>query len=267
MSPGPSPQIVLAAQDLSVSLGGLPVLRGIEMGIGAEEFVALVGSNGSGKSTLVKALLGLLPVARGEVRLFGEPLSAFRAWRRIGYVPQRSTLTMQSASVAEVVATGRLARRQPLLPAGAAHRIAVREALTRVGLAERTHAAMATLSGGQQQRVLIARALVGKPDVLVMDEPLAGVDRESQWEMAQILREFHDAGGTVLIVLHDLGPLEPLIDRAIVLQDGRVVHDGPPQDWPGLGGHEHEHRHDRGWHVGPAWHPPSGARYDEWSQP
>lgn len=256
---------VLEAQDVSVSLGGLPVLRGIEIGIRAGEFVALVGSNGSGKSTLVKALLGLLPLSRGEVRLFGEPLSTFGTWRRIGYVPQRSTLTMQSASVAEVVATGRLARRRPLVPALGSHRVAVRDALTRVGLADRAQDAMTTLSGGQQQRVLIARALVGRPDALVMDEPLAGVDLESQAEMAEILSGFHNDGGTVLIVLHELGPLEALIDRAIVLQDGRVVHDGPQQDWPGFGGHEHVHPDDHGWHVGPAWHPPSGEHHDEWS--
>lgn len=266
MSPGGDPQLVLGASDLSVSLGGLPVLRGIELDVRVGEFVALVGSNGSGKSTLVKAMLGLLPLSRGEARLFGERLSAFRSWHRVGYVPQRSTLTMQSASVAEVVATGWLARRRPFVPAAASQRSAVREVLAQVGLAERAGAAMTTLSGGQQQRVLIARALVGQPDVLVMDEPLAGVDLESQWEMAEILRGFQQAGGTVLIVLHELGPLEPLIDRAIVLQDGRVVHDGPQQDLPGFGGHEHEHPDDQGWHVGPVWHPPHGGRHEEWSR-
>lgn len=257
---------VLEAQDLSVSLGGLPVLRGIELEIHAGEFVALVGSNGSGKSTLVKALLGLLPLSRGKVRILGEPLSAFRTWRRIGYVPQRLTLTMQSASVTEVVETGRLARRRPFVPALGSHRGAVRDALARVGLVDRAQAAMTTLSGGQQQRVLIARALVGEPDVLVLDEPLAGIDLDSQWEMAEILRGFQEAGGTVLIVLHELGPLAPLIDRAIVLQDGRVVHDGPQQDWPGFGGHEHEQHDDQGWHVGPVWHPPNGGSHEEWSR-
>lgn len=245
-----SPTPVLKAEDVSVNRGGLPVLRGCHVEVVTGEFVALLGPNGSGKSTLVKAVLGLLPVARGRVDLFGQPLSAFGEWRRVGYVPQRSTLTVQSASVAEVVATGRLARRLPLLPRPRGDAAKVTEALRRVGLEDRAGDAMTTLSGGQQQRVLIARALVGEPELLVMDEPLAGVDVDNQEVMAQILDGFVRAGGTVLIVLHELGVLEPLIDRAIVLQDGRLVYDGPPQTWPGFGGHEHEDPSEDGWFAG-----------------
>lgn len=245
-----TPPPVLLAEDISVNLGGLPVLRGCHLEVDAGEFVALLGPNGSGKSTLVKAILRLLPLARGRVSLFDAPLAAFGQWRRVGYVPQRSDLTVQSASVAEIVATGRLARRKPLVLPPRGDRSLIRDALRRVGLEDSARAAMKTLSGGQQQRVLIARALVGEPELLVMDEPLAGVDVGNQGVMAEILDGFVRAGGTVLIVLHDLGALKPLIDRAVVLQDGRLIYDGPPQTWPGFGGHEHEHPPEHGWFAG-----------------
>lgn len=237
---------VLSGADLSVTLGGLPVLRGIDVEVDAGRCVALMGPNGSGKSTLVKALLGLLPLSRGRAELFGMPVGDFRQWHRVGYVPQRSTLTMQSASVAEVVGSGLLARRRPFLPLPGT-RARVGEALGRVGLAERADAAMTTLSGGQQQRVLIGRALVGAPDLLVLDEPLAGVDRENQERIGQVVADFLGAGGTVAVVLHEAGPFGPLLDRAVVLQDGRVVHDGDAAALPAFGRHEHEPDSGDGW--------------------
>lgn len=105
---------------------------------------------------------------------------------------------------------------------------------------------MWALSGGQHQRVLIARALASEPELLIMDEPMAGVDLASQEVLAATLREQVANGATVLLVLHELGPLEPLIDRAVVLRDGCVVHDGPPPQAVGqhaLPGHDHVHPH------------------------
>jgi zinc transport system ATP-binding protein len=105
---------------------------------------------------------------------------------------------------------------------------------------------VSALSGGQHQRVLIARALAGEPELLIMDEPMAGVDLASQEILAETLREQVARGATVLLVLHELGPLEPLIDRAVVLRDGCVVHDGPPPKAVGqhaLPGHDHVHPH------------------------
>jgi zinc transport system ATP-binding protein len=220
------PEPVLAAEDLSVELGGLPVLRGITMSVRHGEAVALLGGNGSGKSTLVRALLGLIPAQRGSVELFGTPLRSFRQWSKVGYVPQRSTGGLAGAKVKEVVASGRLAHRKPFVPASAKDRQAVSDALRAVGLQDRADAEMAHLSGGQQQRVLIARALTNAPLLLVLDEPTAGVDREHQQVLATVLAELVQGGTSVLVVLHDLGPLGGLIDRAVVLREGRVVHDG-----------------------------------------
>ncbi len=241
----------ISAHQVDVVLSGVPIVRhaGFEIGVG--QTVAVTGNNGSGKTTLMRALLGLVP-HRGTIELFGSELSRFRDWRRIGYVPQRSTILVQQATAREVVASGRLGLRRPLLPASAADRHAVTDALARVGMADRAQAPFVRLSGGQQQRVLIARALAGAADLMVWDEPLAGVDHATQGVLAEILAELRRTGTTVVMVLHEPGPFEPLIDRAITLADGRVVADGPFQ--AALGGHEvHElprsHVHETGLEV------------------
>ena len=218
---------VVVVEDLSVFLGGLPVLRGISMSVRAGEAVALLGGNGSGKSTLVRTLLGLLPVERGSVSLFGQPLNRFRRWSRVGYVPQRSTAPASGATVAEVVSSGRLALRKPFLPRSAKDKQAVHDALDLVGMGGRAKSDVRQLSGGQQQRVLIARALAGEPDLLVLDEPTAGVDIEHQHVLADVISARVNAGLTVVVVLHEVGPLTPLIDRGVVLREGRVVAQGP----------------------------------------
>ncbi|GAA2533499.1 metal ABC transporter ATP-binding protein [Streptomyces intermedius] len=247
-SPGPRPDAdpVVSLTDAVAALGARPVLRGIDLTVHRGEVVALLGANGSGKSTAVRAAIGQVPLTRGEVRLFGTPLRRFRAWSRVGYVPQRTTAAGGvPATVREVVSAGRLSRTR-LGPLRKADREAVDRALAAVGLADRAKDSVNALSGGQHQRVLIARALAGEPELLIMDEPMAGVDLASQQVLADTLRAQVDAGATVLLVLHELGPLEPLIDRAVVLRDGCVAHDGPPPKAVGqhaLPGHDHVHPH------------------------
>lgn len=237
---------VIAVQHAAVGYDARTVLQDVSLTVTAGEVVAVLGANGSGKSTLIRAVLGLVPLSAGSVTLFGRPLRRFRQWERIGYVPQRlGAGGGVPATVREVVASGRLARRGILRPPGAADRAAVDGALRAVGLADRADDAVATLSGGQQQRALIARALAGHPELLVLDEPTAGVDATSQEAFAGALREFVDGGGTVLLVAHELGPLRPLIDRAVVVHAGEICHDGPV---PEPAGHHAEPDHD---HVHP----------------
>ena len=239
--------VVLAADDLTVELGGLPVLRRVSLSVRAGEAVALMGGNGSGKSTLVRTLLGLLPHQRGAVRLFGSQLRDFRDWARVGYVPQRSQALFGGSKVKEVVAAGRLARRRLFRPLSHIDRAAIDNAAAVVGLSVQLNTDVAALSGGQQQRVLVARALAGQPDLLVLDEPTSGVDLEHQQVLAEVLASLLSAGTSVLVVLHEVGPFSSLIDRAVVLSDGRVVHDGAlgdlGQHHRRFGGHEH---HDHG---------------------
>jgi zinc transport system ATP-binding protein len=230
-----------------VAYGDRPVLRDLNLSVDSGEVVAILGANGSGKSTLIKAVLRIVPLTAGTVELFGQPQSRFRQWRRIGYVPQRiGAGSGVPATVTEVVSAGRLARRGLLRPRRSADVTAVRAALGAVGLADRAGDPVATLSGGQQQRVLIARALAGEPDLLVLDEPTAGVDAASQEAFAAALRDFVATGGTVLLVAHELGPLRPVIDRAVVVHEGVIAHDGAVPDPAGHHadpGHDHVHPH------------------------
>ena len=235
-------------RDGAVSIGGRPVLRGIDLTVEAGEFVALMGANGSGKSTLVRALTGLRPLTRGDLSLFGTSFEAFRDWRRIGFVPQRSGASSGvPASVWEVVSSGRLTRRRLLRRLTAADRAAIDDAIELVGLTERTRDGVSQLSGGQQQRVLIARALAGEPDLFFLDEPTAGVDLPNQHVLADTLAALKARGATIVLVAHELGPLAPLVGRAVVMRDGRIAYDGAPV--PDQVGHEpwlgdtHTHHH------------------------
>ncbi|PUA80447.1 metal ABC transporter ATP-binding protein [Nocardioides currus] len=244
--------VVVDARDVTVAIGGRPVLRSNTLRVHEGEFLALMGANGSGKSTLVRALTGLRPLTSGSVALFGTPLDDFDQRQRIGFVPQRATAAGGvPASVREVVASGRLTRRRVLRPPGRADRRAVADALEVVGLADRAGDGISTLSGGQQQRALIARALAGEPDLFFLDEPTAGVDLPNQQALAAALRTLSERGATVVLVAHELGPLAPLVDRAVVLRDGRIAYDGPPLSEEAVHFHHHpttEH-HDHAPHV------------------
>ena len=242
----PDRPVVIRLAGGTAGYDGRPVLRDVDFDLAAGEVVALLGANGSGKSTLVRALLGLVPLVRGELELFGVPVERFRDRWRIGYVPQRYTAASGvPATVREVVATGRLPHRRPFVPARSHDREAVEAAIATVGLTEEASSDVARLSGGQQRRVLIARALAGEPEVLVMDEPTAGVDLVSQQILADTLRELVGTGRTLLLVAHELGPLEPLIDRVVLLRDGLITYDGPAADraarLAGDDGHHHPH--------------------------
>ena len=221
----------------AVAIGGRPVLRGIDLVVPSGQFLALMGANGSGKSTLVRALTGLRHLTAGSLELFGTPFDHFHDWHRIGFVPQRTGATSGvPASVREVVASGRLTRRRLLRPMSRADRASVDEAIRVVGLTEQARTGVAMLSGGQQQRALIARALVGDPDLFFLDEPTAGVDLPNQDALADALAHLKQRGSTIVLVAHELGAMAPLVDRAVVMRDGRIAYDGEP-----LADHEVHH--------------------------
>lgn len=247
MSPRPTaPEQVIEARDLHVTLDGNTILRGIDLSVTSGEVVALLGANGSGKSTLVRALVGILPATSGSVSLYDRKLGPAVPWRRVGYVPQRVSATTGVPSTAlEVVSSGLLFGRRVRLPRGAW--ASAMDALDRVGLADHADRSVGDLSGGQQQRVLIARALVRDPDLLVLDEPVAGVDQHSQESFAVVLTGLVELGTTILVVLHELGSFAPLITRTVVLQHGRKVHDGEalaPATAHAAPGHDHVHPHE-----------------------
>jgi zinc transport system ATP-binding protein len=227
---------VLVADDVGFSYGGPPVIEGVSFTVAAGEFVALVGPNGAGKSTLLRILLGLLAPGAGAVRLFGEdPRRLDQRWR-LGYVPQRPALAKElPATVEEVVTAGRLARTGWRRRLRAADRAAVDHALEEVALSDLRRRRVVELSGGQQQRAFIAKALAAEPQLLVADEPVAGVDAESQRRFRESLTHLvkeHDAA--VLLVSHELGAVADDLDRVVVLKN-KVLFDGPPADLAATG--------------------------------
>jgi zinc transport system ATP-binding protein len=220
---------LVRATGASYSFGAIDVVDDVDLTVDRGEFVALVGPNGSGKSTLLRLLLGALRPTKGSIWLLGGPPDDVADRWRIGYVPQRPTLALDvPATVREIVAAGRLARR------GWWHRLrnsdlaAVDHALESVDLAALADEPVRTLSGGQQQRAFIARAFAGEPDLLVLDEPIAGVDAESQRRFrGSLVHLIEEHGAGVLLVSHELSAVSDVIDRVIVLKR-RVLFDGPP---------------------------------------
>lgn len=233
---------VIDATDVRVDLGGTPVLRGVDLRVLPGEFVTILGANGSGKSTLVRALVGLLP-HRGSIQLFGTPLDEFHDHHRVGYMAQRpEVLSGVPATVTEVVVSGAVSRHPRFGWPTRADRRAAAELIERVGLARLAKRPITHLSGGQQQRAHIARALVADPDLVVMDEPMAGIDAHSAEVFADLLRDLDDRGTAIVMVAHELGPLAPLVDRAVHLDAGLVEYEGPAQG-PGTHDHAHDHAH------------------------
>ena len=231
----------VAVNGLTINLGGRPVVKQVDFTVDAGEFVTVLGTNGSGKSTLVRACIGLVSINAGTIELFGTPLAKFKSWHRLGYVPQQSNATSGvPATVYEVVMSGRLARRRFFGGRNQADLEAVIEAVERVGLTDRLRDAVTELSGGQQQRVLIARALAAQAELLIMDEPTAGVDHANQESLAELLGGLVRDGASILLVEHELGPLQPLIDRAVVLRAGEIVYNGSVD---GVAAHENAHMH------------------------
>jgi zinc transport system ATP-binding protein len=227
-SPG---EAALEAHGVSFSYGRGPVLKEVSLTVHPGEFVALVGPNGSGKSTLLKVLLGSLEPSTGWVRLFGGPPSGLVERGRVGYVPQRPVLDSEvPATVKEIVDTGLLARRGWWRRLRRQDHGMVRHALDSVGLGDLADRPLNELSGGQQQRAFIARAFASAPDMLVLDEPIAGIDAGSQRRFRDsLVHLISDHGAGVLLVSHELSAVAADLDRVLVLK-GSIVFDGTPSE-------------------------------------
>ena len=231
-------------EDVSHAYTSERVLDGVHLDVSPGEFVALVGPNGSGKSTLLKIVVGLLAPLAGRATLFGEDPARLRARGRLGFVPQRPALgTGVSATVSDIVSSGRLTRRGWRARPTAADRAAVDAALAAVDLLDLRDERIAEVSGGQQQRAFIARALAGEPDLLVLDEPVAGVDAASQQSFRSSLEQLVARGGSVLLVSHELGAVAPALDRVVVLKRS-IRFDGPPAGLADQGVSLGVHAHD-----------------------
>jgi manganese/zinc/iron transport system ATP- binding protein len=213
---------------LHAEIDGNEILKGLGLEVCKGEIHAIMGPNGSGKSTLLRAILGLTPVVTGSVMLDGRPVAAQR--HRFAYVPQREAVDWNFPITAEqVVMMGRYPKVGWLRMPGARDVAAVRTGLDRVGMADLGGRQIGALSGGQQQRAFLARALVQEASVLLLDEPLTGVDQTTEQLVVALLRELRDAGATVLHTTHDLESAAELSDQ-LCFVNRRVVAFGPPDE-------------------------------------
>jgi len=204
-------------RNLTISYGPVPALLDITVQIPAGKLIGIIGPNGSGKSTLIKSMLGFVRVDVGSVEVFGQDVASVK--RRIAYVPQRGTVDWDfPVTVREVAAMGRYGKRrwwQDLTKED--YRLAG-EALEKVRMSEFANRQIGQLSGGQQQRVFMARALAQNADILLLDEPFAGVDAATESAILDVLADTKAAGKTVVVVHHDLATAAEYFDMLLLLK-------------------------------------------------
>jgi manganese/zinc/iron transport system ATP- binding protein len=215
-SPKDSSNLPLEVHDLTVAYHKRPVLYGIDLTIPKGSLVGIIGPNGAGKSTLIKAIMGLLPLSAGWVKVFGKPFR--QSCHRVGYVPQRESVDWDfPVSVMDVVLMGRYGRlRLAQRPTKQDHEVA-RECLEKVKMLPFANRQIGNLSGGQQQRVFLARALAQESDLYLMDEPFVGVDAATEAAIITLLRELKSRGKTLLVVHHDLSSAREYFVMLILL--------------------------------------------------
>ena len=210
---------------VSFSYGDNRVLDDVSFSIAPQSLCALVGSNGSGKTTLIKCITGLLKPQRGSITVHHSNRTT--GGQGFGYVEQRHLVTNDfPISVSEVVGTGRVTGRHRWFRQSSEDKKAIEHAIESVGLKDHAHCPMSELSGGQQQRVLIAKAFAGEPDILILDEPIAGVDIESQKLFQQALTHIiseHET--TVLLVSHELAAVADIVDQVVILKNKVLFND------------------------------------------
>lgn len=216
---------VLDVHDVTVAYHRKPVLWDIDLVINEPRLIGIVGPNGAGKSTLIKAILGIVPMASGDVQVMGKPIRRMR--QRIGYVPQRESVDWDfPVNALDAVLMGTYGRLGWFRRTGRKQKQWARECLEKVGIADLEKRQIGQLSGGQQQRVFLARALAQKADVYFMDEPMAGVDATTEHVIFELLQSLRDDGKTVLVVHHDLGTVPRYFDD-VVLLNKFLVASGP----------------------------------------
>lgn len=215
-------EAAIDVQDLTVAYRDRPVLWDIDVTVPPGVLMAIVGPNGAGKTTFIKAVLGLVPVAAGQVSIYGKPYAAQRA--HVAYVPQRGSVDWDfPTSVLDVVTMGLYGRLGWIRRPGRKEREQAMEALDKIGMAAFAGRQISQLSGGQQQRVFLARALVQDAQVYFMDEPFQGVDAVTERSIVAILREMRAAGKTVVVVHHDLQTVAEYFDWVAMINVRRIA--------------------------------------------
>lgn len=220
-------EYVVEVSGLSFRYDRENVLEQIDLNIPKGAFLGIIGPNGSGKSTLLKLMLGLLKPQEGEICLFGTPLNRFKDWSRIGFVSQKANAfnTGYPATVLEVVESGLVKKTGLFRFLGPGARKEAMEAIRSVGMEAYAHQNIGELSGGQQQRVFIARAIVSKPEILMLDEPTVGVDQRHVRSFYEMLEQLNREWGiTLILVTHDIGAVSDKVTHVACLNQHLYFH-------------------------------------------
>ena len=248
---------IFDVKGLDFSVSGQHILSNISFEIFNSEYIAIIGPNGGGKTTLIRMLLGLDTPTNGEVKLFGKKLKDFKAWHKIGYVPQRASHVDANfpATVQDIVNMGRTSKRKFFSSMSEEDKQMVQDSMDKMGVLDLKDKMVGTLSGGQRQRVMIARALASKPEILILDEPNTGVDMLSQKNFYALLGKLNkEENITIVFITHDIGVIADDIGRLFTINQKAIICNDPKkamscEDMSKLYGieahliHNHKHEH------------------------
>lgn len=217
---------IIKVNNLSFAYNGESILNGVNFSIKSGDFVSLIGSNGAGKSTLIKLILGELSPKTGDIKLLATNPKNFKEWYKIGYVPQNGLQSISTfpASSEEMVQANLFSQIGLLRFPKKEHKLKTQRALELVGMSKYSKELIGHLSGGQQQRILLARGLVNKPDILVLDEPTTGVDDSTVESFYKLIKDLNEKSGiTIFMVTHDVDRTSKYVSRTLCLEKGTVV--------------------------------------------
>lgn len=234
---------ILSVQQISVRIGESVLLDAIDFFLEKGDFLCITGPNGAGKTTLLKAILGLIPITSGSLEFLGKGVSSIPR-EYVGYLPQKNSSVnpLFPATVEEVVALGILAGKKFPKRITAEDRKSARESLESLHICDLRHRSFRNLSGGQQQKVLLSRALVRRPQLLIMDEPSTALDPGSREDFFRLIEKLNkEEGITVMIVTHDMDYVGHYANKLLMI-DRKMVYSGPAEDF--LHKHHITHHHD-----------------------
>ncbi len=218
---------IITVDKICVRYNSSEVLSDISFNIAAGDYLGIVGPNGSGKTTLIRAMFGLVGLSKGTVKIFGKDVSEFREWHKIGYLPQKlfSFNGHFPATVKEIVALGLLSQKKFPKRMSTGDETAVNKVLESLELVKIKDKLIGELSGGQQQRVLLARAMVGEPEVLVLDEPTTALDPEIRERFSAVLEELNRKSGlTIVLVTHDIMNIGRYASKLLYIDRKLIFH-------------------------------------------
>jgi zinc transport system ATP-binding protein len=224
---------VVAVEHLSFRYNSVEVLSDVSFGVSSGDYIGLVGPNGSGKTTVIKIILGLIRQAKGTVSLFGTKVNVFREWHRIGYLPQKLAHFNPHfpATVQEIVSSGLFSVKKFPKRIQRSDRVVIDEAMKLADVADIRDVLIGELSGGQQQRVFLARAIVNRPELLILDEPTTALDPEARENFYQTLKGLNHSGNvTIILITHDIASIGRYASKLLYL-DKQIIFYGSFEDF------------------------------------